>query len=292
MIPPRLHRQCFRLATCLLLSLLLAAPPAPAQTFFLPLEAGDGVLLPDRGTKPFLASARLHPTLGFGQRNALRIGLTGAVAYVNPEVSVQGGGRLWLRVHEVTALGRFPVAEVALAAEALWGTKQRNPVGGALIFGVGRLAQFTLRGGYDLEQEAPYLGVALGTDLSFLLGTRPPPPSQNDLSPRFIGYQNALYVNARQRASASLFENADALIQAIQQLDRAALLRQPTLDTAKRFLEAQGLGTLATQIDDVLENAEQNARGEGLAIPTDQPLPWLLDTFHEAWIVAVELAEN
>ena len=286
----------FEVGLALLLALLALALPcvAKGQQILLPVEVGDGVLLTEGSPKPFTAAARLHPALGVGRSSRLQVGLTGAVAYANPDVSWQGGGRLQFRLAEFEFMQRFRFAELGLAAEALWGTQDRNPIGGALVLSLNRLIQATVRSGYDLGQEAAYVGVGVGTDLAFWLGAGSPQPEPPDpIEPRFAGCTYAVYGEARLQAQSQFAED-DPLIDATRaflQANAETFLQQPSLPAARRFLMRQGLPELVQQIDATLNETEASNTCETEEVhPRDLGSGMLLRVFHDAWQVAVEQA--
>lgn len=279
------RRQRVLAGVLCLLGWWAGALPAAAQRFFLPLEVGDGVLLVDGSPKPYAASVRTHALFG----RAFRFGPSVAVAFANPDVSWQAGVRVQVPVHVFRIEGVFNVAEIDLAAEALWGTEDRNPIGGALLLAVNRVVQFTVRGGYDLGQEAAYIGTSVGTDLTFLFGSQPttalPPPVPR---PPAEGCPGRIFTEARIRAQAA-FSGNDALRDRTQHvLDDARLvsrLRAGTLAEAGTLLTNEGLAPLAQQVDDTLDAIRATPDCVGQNLDTRATLDALL----AAWDRAVVL---
>jgi hypothetical protein len=259
--------------------------PTAAQRFFLPLEAGDGVLLADGSPKPYVASVRTHALFG----RTFRFGPSVAVAFANPDVSLQAGARVQVPVHVFRIEGVFNVAEIDLAAEALWGTEDRNPIGGALVLAVNRVVQFTVRGGYDLGQEAAYIGTSVGTDLTFLFGGQPtaalPPPVPR---PPVEGCPGRIFTEARIRAQAAFSGNdvlRDGTGQLLNDTRLVSRFRAGTLADAGTLLTNEGLAPLAQHIDDTLDAIRATPDCVGQNLDTRATLDALL----AAWDRAVVL---
>jgi hypothetical protein len=143
----------------------LAVMPGLAQPrFFLGVEVGQGLFVADHPPHPFTASLRVHPMWRFGSARTAGVGLTSSATYVNPGMSWMGGGRISYELFRLTA-GELRLASLHLAGEALWGTDDRNPVGGALIIEAGGVVQLTLRGARDLARDVSLFEISLGVDL-------------------------------------------------------------------------------------------------------------------------------
>lgn len=264
------------------------ALPAEAQRFFLPIELAQGVLLPDGSPKPYMASVRAHGLVALSE--AFRVGPSVALAYANPKASFQAGGRAQVRLKAFTIKGVFTVAQVDLAVEALWGTEDRNPLGGALVFGINRVVHLSLRGGYDLGQEAAYLGTSIGTDLTFLFGGRPTAGTPNPIpAPPFEGCPALIYTEARIRAQAA-FAADTALRDRTQAFLRDGLqvLRfrdSRNLAAAKGVLNAANLEPLAEQIDPTLGRMTNRAECQGMDLDTRTTRNALLSAWDRAVVL-------
>lgn len=155
-----------------LLLALLAVPTAAAQgRFSLPVELGDGPVVsvdPDL----YIASLRLHPTFNLDRQGDFQLALSGAAVYTNPNVAFLGGGRLTARLTRID-FSILSLASVRVAAEGLYGTRQRSQLGGALIVDLGDgLLQITVRGARDVRQDVTILEGALGTNLWTFFGPK------------------------------------------------------------------------------------------------------------------------
>lgn len=272
---------------------LVGIAPAHAQQVFLPVDLGEGVLLQDETPKPFIASVRFHPALGIGPEDRFRIGPSFGAAFTNPGVSAQVGGRVQGVIKEVRVAG-FSVVRFDLAAEALWGTKDRTPLGGALLVSAGRVLRFSLRGGYDLGQEAAYAEAGIGTDLSLWLGIEKKAPRPPPIPIPYTGCVFDVYTEAKVQALAG-FEDDDgdpdaALIEALQAfLDRQgdAFQRQPDLTSAMALLGANDLDAMARQMEETLAFIER--KPDCQTILPEISTRTLLEAFRTAWTEALRL---
>ncbi len=240
----------------------LIAPPQ----FFVPIELGQGPMFTP-GPDQYIASLRLHPTLGIDQRSRFRIGLTGAAVYFASDVEVLAGGRVSYAPFRFLDVGGSALS-VNLAAEALAGTGDRRLVGGGIIADIFGALQVTARVARELEADVTVLELAAGTDIRFW--TRPPatrPPRQPvDPFPGLTGFLRMLAIEANITVNELCEPGREQeLAQARAIVDEAST--QPTLDALVTFVRGRGLPDLADIIDDVFDGVLDDARRQGELIP-------------------------
>lgn len=276
------------LALCLLSSIVFTSP-AIGQQVLLPLEVCDGLLFTERAPRPYVASLNLSALYRLASQSSFRVGPTVSLAYANPDASFQVGGRAQVQISQLK-LAVFTAAELSLAAEALWGTKDRNPVGGVLIFSVNRLLQLGVRGGYDLDQDAGYAGVALGTDLSFFLGINDRVGPETPVREPFVGCAFEIFVEAKVQTLAAFDDEGfrDRTSRFLGDNDsKDEFLNQQSLASAGQFLQSKQLDLLASQVATVPGSEFVQAGCEDTELDEKS----ILRVFTEAWDVAIELTD-
>ncbi len=306
----------------ILLVWLVGATPARAQVpmdttafqekprFFLPVEFGDGTLF--RNNTPYIGTVRLTPMLAFGTQSQHRLGLITGIAFGTTGNLVLGGLRAQTRI-KTFEIGAFELAHLNFAFEMLLGSENERlseatrdsisvqqvvetvdyeSIGGALIFSVSDLVQFTGRLGYNQRLDGAFFEFSLGTDLRtlFRLGTsgderaRPISVLETECS-------SDLFAEARVKAQASFFDDPAHLqkVDAFIEKEKNDFLLQPTLGKAKRLLEKEDLGILARQMDETLDYARESSACAAAQVD-DLPARTLLRIFYEAWEQAVSLS--
>jgi hypothetical protein len=158
-------------ACCISLCLAGAKPGHAQAAFFLPAEAGQGIIFKS-GVDPYTFSAQLHPSLGFGgDPSKFAIGASLAGVYANPDWAFLWGGRLTfhltrLQVKPITAGPSISYGTIQFVASVLMESAELRRLAGGFTFDIWEGAlQISPRAGYDYKQERPFLEVALGIDL-------------------------------------------------------------------------------------------------------------------------------
>ena len=265
-------------------------PLRVVPSFYLPVELGDGGIWGSSAPVTYAASLRLHPTVGIGSGRALRLGATGAIAYFSPEIEFLGGARVSYRVmHPVDLLGSGLF--VHLAGEALWGSRNRRLVGGAVILDADRFAQLTVRAGRELHNHATFFEISAGTDIA-LWATPPaarPPTISPQRFPKLTGFYRILAVRMSTEASWLLDSGADtARTRARAVLPDAT--GTPDVQSLLALLRSRGLEKLARNVEAALQGAESEARHEGLPVPDFQNVDTqrqLVNALVHGWRVAM-----
>jgi len=136
--------------------------------FSLPIEFGQGIIFKP-GVDPYIFSAQLHPSLGFGGK--FTIGGSMAGVYTNPEWAFMWGGRL---AFHLTKLSKKPISAgpgidygtlYFVGTFLLENNKLRRLAGGLILDIWDGALQISPRAGYDDKLERPFLEVTLGTNL-------------------------------------------------------------------------------------------------------------------------------
>lgn len=136
--------------------------------FSLPLEFGQGIVFKP-GVDPYIFSAQLHPSLGFGGK--FTFGGSMAGVYTNPEWAFMWGGRITLLLAE---LRKKPIAAGPsidygtlhfVGTILLENNKLRRLAGGLILDIWDGALQISPRAGYDDKLERPFLEITLGTNL-------------------------------------------------------------------------------------------------------------------------------
>lgn len=244
-----------------------AEPRQSQPTFFLPIELGQGAAWVGGVPAAYVASLRLDPAVGIGAQGQFRIGPAGVVDYFSPDVAFMGGGRVSYRVaHPVNLLGSGIF--VHLAGEALWGTRNRRTLGGALVVDADRFAQLTLRVGRELHQHHTLFEISLGTDIA-LWASRParrPPFHPTD---RFAGFDGFF-----RRVAVRMSTEASWLCDTAATADRSAARtavgeasRQPDVKSLDAVFRRRGIERLARTVEATLDGAQTDARQENEQVP-------------------------
>jgi hypothetical protein len=267
--------------------------PGTPLCFMLPVEIGQGFVTGAGVPTPYTSSLRIHPSLGIGDWGNLQIGGSAALVYTNPEVELFGGARISYRMHEITAVAENPLANFFIFAEYLKGTRGNSFAAGGIGIDLYSLFQISARGSYETESKFTYGELTAGTNLMYLIN---PDCSCKPLIPAWAsgfdpsqGYYGIVATNAKQLLLSASF-NDNEIIGKLSSVSRDTLLSLNNIEDLKIYLESKDMGSVASQISEVIRRSDNQADVQGYNIPVDtaEHQKKLILAFITGWCEAIQ----
>lgn len=235
---------------------------------YLPLQVGTGAVIgAGSDPVPWSFSARLLPTLAFGQSGTLRVAGVGGVSYNGSTWYPLYGGSLGWRVVNAP----LELLGVEVAAEAVWGVDDRFPLAAAVTLDLGTVLTLQARGTPNVGDDLGFLEVGFGVHLTTVARAafpprdpQPPPMFSLEADPYFIEEQtirvlfNMVYTERIVDDVRKPYVNCDVVRQFAAYLEVEETSTSPDVAALRDGMDQNGLrwfSDLISGTDGIIERA-------------------------------------